>query len=121
MSLPLIVGVQQRHDSGVEWIAQDSARAVAEGRALLEYIERQAFMVLVIEIDKHTIFSTEKVVEVFKIERNCKCLHIQRFFNYPKGTSFLRCIACSLQFGVEQAINQEEQLVLEQALDLEEA
>lgn len=105
MSLPLLVGIQQFHNSNLEFIAQDKSRAIAEGRALMEYIERQAYMVVVVEIDQFTIFNDEKVVEVFKITRTCKCITIQRFFNYQKATSFWKCTDCGIQYGKEEPIN----------------
>lgn len=112
MQLPLVIGIQQRTGGTIEFIAQEKSRLVAEGRAELEYIERRAHMACVLEIDKYMVKNTEKVSEIFKIERLCDCSTIQRQFNYIKGTSYLMCSKCLLNFGQEELINEQEQISL---------
>lgn len=106
MQLPLVVGIQQRFGDNIEFLSEEKSRLVAEGKAEWEYIERQAYMAVVIEIDKNLVVNTEKVTEVFKITRTCKCLRQQRIFNYKLGTSRLVCEDCKIRFGKEETINE---------------
>ena len=106
MTLPLVVGIQQKFGDNIVFIFEEKSRIVAEGKAEFEYIERRAYMVCVIEIDRHLVVNTEKVTEIFKITRTCKCIKIQRLFNYPRGTSAWKCVDCGIQYGKEEAINE---------------
>ena len=109
MRLPLLVGLQQRFGAPIQFLSEEVSKGVAESKAIQEYIERRAYMVCVLELDKDLLQNTEKVNIILKIERTCKCLDIQRHFNYEKALSYLLCVACRASFGGEELINVPEQ------------
>ena len=107
--LPLLVGLQQRHDSTINFFAQEKSKIVAESLAILEYMEKRAYMCCVIEVDQFLLSNTEKITEVFKITRNCKCIDIQRYWNFEKTASYLACTNCGIRYSKEEPVNEQEQ------------
>ena len=107
MSSLFLVALQQFDKDKVQFLSKEHSQSMAESKAEVAYIEKQANMVMVIECDPYARIKEDRLEVVFKLERTCKHpTGLQHTFDYARGTSVLCCELCQLKYGSAQVINE---------------